>query len=425
MKVALSAVFVGVVLLTGCVPNLVSVSKDGTIALMIKENGDFNGLDGEVYLTNANADFLTKVEDLNGCVGPNISPSGRFIAAVSEDHLVLYEREKKDFRSIYRVPEKFDSWPTLFQVWAPDETKIAFFAGDPDSEPPRWNLYVYDLERRELQLVARDACPRATWSPDGERLLYISFPQGVSEGGDEPPFGDLRIFDVETAEERVLVRRQFVSFSRAAAFPAEDAILFPCILWDRLEITASGMTVPLVLKKQRVSVLGETSREEIAEPPSADTNAKPVGEKPSPEPPVAEPPKEFVFEEGQPFHPHMIDISPDGKKIAYARVLRTATGSPEADAGNTEQMEGWEVCVANADATGSILVHQQEGSDVSQVFWTSNTRLLCISDGSIYAVDSDGKNKIDLIETLKTKFADRFKKPEPQEQPGASTPGSS
>jgi hypothetical protein len=438
MRACLLSAILGLALLTGCVPDFVSVSRDGTIALTLHEDGEFEPLEGEdqhIYLTNANADFLTKVERLEGCGYPQISPSGRFIVALSEDGLVLYDRETKRRRVIYRQPEGADDWSVNFPVWSPDEKEVAFFAGDFEDDPPKCRLNVYDVRRRELQVLARRACPRAAWWPDSKHLLYISFPPGASEGGGEPPFGDLKVVHVRTAEERTLARRQLFSYSRVAVFAGGNAILYPCVRWDKTEITPAGVTAPLVLKKDVIPGLKDkteerpSDKEEKAEPPQPEqAEAKPDVEKAEPaagQEKAQE--KSFVLEEGQPFHPYICAVSPDGKKIAYARSVWAAPGSGDAEERDTEP-ERWEICVANADGTNGVAVARASDEGFFQVLWVSDTRLICVSsDGEILAVDADGKNKLNLIEAIATKFADQFeqvKEEEEKEEAEETTQGS-
>jgi len=454
----------GLMFLTGCVPDLVSVSRDGTIALSLQPDAEFEPFEGDgecVYLTNANAEFLIKVEDMKGCMYPQISPSGRCIVALSEDGLVLYDREAKKARVIYRRPEDDDDWSPFFPVWSPDEKRLAFFVGDFGEEVPDCALIVYDVESREREVIARRTSPRASWMPDSRGLLYISVPPGVSEGSGEPPFGHLEMIDVRTGEKRTLARRQLFSYSRTAVFPGGNAILYPCVRWDKLQITRWGVAVPLVLKKELIPGPqdGSFMRQQKAEerrPDKATFFSKGEEEAKPPQPEQAEgkrdvekarpaageewpEEKDFILEEGQPFHPHVCEVSPDGKKIAYARRVWTATGSDKiglpgevelkkprpneeesedargADDEDTEA-EGWEVCVAKADGTGSVAVAQASEEGFFQVLWVSNTRLICVVDEGILAVDADGKNKLNLIDAIRAKFADQFGGKEEEEQ---------
>jgi hypothetical protein len=441
MRLCFAAGILVLLFLTGCVPDLVSVSRDGTIALTLKEDGKFEPLEGKdqrVYLTNASADFLTKVEGLDGCLCPQISPSGRFIVAVSEDGLVLYDRETKERRVFYTCPEEADDWSVNFPVWSPDEKKIAFFVGNFDDDPPGCRLTVYDVERRELIVLARRACPRATWRPDSKHLLYVSFPPGASKGGGEPPFGDLKMVSVTTGKRKTLARRQLFSYTRIAAFPKGNAILFPCVRWDDAQVTREGVTAPLVLNKEVIPAPEEkkeersSDREEEAKPAQPEqSEAKRDVEKPQPAAGEEKPQEQgFILEEGQPFHPYICEVSPDGERIAYARAVGKITGfgdfwpakpreaegeepvGPEAEPKETDskstELEGWEVCVAGADGTGSVALARSTDDEFLQVLWVSDSRLICVTDKGILAVDADGQNKLDLIEAIGAKFADQF-----------------
>jgi hypothetical protein len=443
MRVCSVAGILGLMCLTGCIPDFVSVSDDGTIALTLHGNGEFQPVEEEeqsIYLTNANADFLIKVEGLEGCGYPQISPSGRSIAAISEDGLVLYDRETKERRVVHQPTEEDDDWSAFFPVWSPDEKKLAFFVGDFGEDVPNCRLIVYDVESREREVVARRTSPRASWMPDSRRLLYVSVPPGVSEGSGEPPFGSLAMIDVRTGEKKILARRQLFFFSRTAVFPRGNAILYPFVSWHHMDLDREGVMAPVLLKKEILS-LPEAEAEESRSNREEAKPAKPDVEKPQPTAAGQKEPEEkgFVLEEGQPFHPHMCEVSPDGNKIAYARQASGATGSdkiglpgevelkkprpaeeePESARGANDEdteTEGWEVFVAKADGTGSVAVVRITEGEVLQVLWVSNTRLICVTGESLLAVDADGRNKLDLIEAIRTKFPDQFEQPKEEEK---------
>ncbi len=450
----------GLLLLMGCLPNPVSVSRDGTIALTLNKEGEYQLLHDEsqqVYLTNANADFLTKLEGMDDCRFPVISPSGRFIVASSGkesswDKLLLYDRKTSKQRVVYRVPKGRDDRGVEFAVWSPDDKKIAFFEGPYETFP---SLKVYDVSRRELEVLSRRACPQAAWLPDSRRLLYLSFPSGRVEASGAPPFGGLKMRDVNTGKLKTLARQQLCPWSQIAVFPEGNTIVFPCVKWGHEgAIGPGGVTFPFVLRKE---LLPSTVKEAV-EPQGAEAKEKqtpqPEGTGAKPEPqkaqraPTEEKPKEegFVFEEGQPFYPFSCAVSPDGTRIAYIRYIwvpdraepQVAEGGesraekPKEGEGEAEQSEkrdeqdkdpdGVEFCVVSADGTGAAAVARnvEKDDNVAQVLWLTNTRLLCVAGDTIIAVDADGSNPLDLTEAVKARFADQFRhEGETEEQPAA------
>ena len=74
-----------------------------------------------------------------------------------------------------------------------------------------------------------------------------------------------------------------------------------------------------------------------------------------------------------------------------------------------------ELCVAKADGTGSIAVARGMQEGLPQVVWAGNTRLICVTEDKIFAVDADGRNKLDLIETLRKRFPDQFEQEKEEE----------
>jgi hypothetical protein len=405
-------------LVTGCLPNPVSVSKDGTIALTLSETGEYSLIQGEleqVYLTNANADFLEKVEGLEKCRSPVISPSGKYVLACSENELLLHDRETKKTRAIYR-PRGDSGGSFDFPVWSPNEKKIAFFAERfASDEFPA--LCVYDVKRRELEVLARNVSPQAAWLPDSKRLLYFSFPEGITENG-AAALGDLNVIQVNTLKKKTVVRGQLFYLSGLAVFPEGRAVLFPHLDWEGVEISPAGMTVPIVLRKE---LLASATKKTAPQPPARNEGVPDAAASESRGTPASPEQMEesLIIREGQPFFPMTYAVSPDGKKIACVRYVwesgpseeRPATSEAESAAPeeNAEPLRGLEFCVVGADGTGMVAVLRCLEEENAQVLWVSDSRLLCLTQDTIIAVDADGKNPLNLTETLRTKFADQFK----------------
>jgi Tol biopolymer transport system component len=439
MRVLCLLTGLGLLLLVGCLPNPVSVSNDGTIALTLSETGEYGLVQGErqqVYLTNASADFLEKVEGMEKCRMPVISPSGRYVVACSDEELLLHDRKGKKTRVIYRARQGEHDGTLNFPAWSPDEKRIAFFAEGfgPDELP---SLKVYDVKRRELEVLARRASPQAAWLPDSRRLLYVSFPAGISEDGGTP-FGDLNMINVRTGRQETLARGQIIWLNKIAVFPEGKAILFPCVSWEDVEIEPTGLAVPIVLKKQALPSRGKKVQQREADQAETEDSRQPEETEAKPETLKAEslPTEEvegegFVLDEGQPFYPMTCAVTPDGKKIAFVRYIwpqepAEAVEGPEQEESEEEETElrrGVEFCVAKADGTAIMVVARSEENENAQVVWVGNTRLLCVTDDGVVAVDADGKNALELTDAIKTKFADQFEREEKatEETPQGST----
>jgi len=436
MKLAHWLCVLGLLLVVGCLPNPVSVSKDGTIALTLSETGEYELIQGEgrqVYLTNASADFLEKVEGLDKCRMPVISPSGKYVLACSDKELLLHDRKTKKTRAIYRARDDNSDGAINFPVWSPDERKIAFFAEGfgPDELPA---LCVYDVARRETEVLLRRASPQAAWLPDSKRLVYVSLPHGVVGNGVNP-FGDLNVIHITTQKERTLARGQVFWLSGVAVFPEGNAVLFPCADWEGADLVPTGMSVPVVLRKELLPVVTQKTAPQPAG--AAQNEGVPGGGATESQagggqivPAAAERKEEsLVLEEGQPFFPMTCAVSPDGKKIAYVRyvwdgdsaVAERSPGETES-ASAAEQKEGrrrgLEFCVARADGTGIVALLRRMEKDNAQVLWIDDSRLLCVADDEIVAVGVDGKTPAVITEVIKTKFADRLQPTSVQEETG-------
>jgi len=449
MKLRLAGVVFGLVFLAGCVPDLVSVSRDGTIALTLTKDGRFDPLDGDgqqLYLTDAKADFLTAIEGMDKCFCPQIAPSGKAIVAQSKDGLVLFERSARRQRVIYSPPKGAGDVSASFPVWSPDEKRIAFFVGDFGEDVPDCKLYVYDVKRKELEVVAHRTSPRATWLPNGKRLFYVSFSAAAFEKG-APPFGDLKRINVETLKQITVATEQMLPYSKTALFPDGKAILFPCASWDHMEISRRGLTVPLVLKKQTFSLPAKAGKAG-AQPQEAgkltEPKANPGAETAQPADTVEEGAEggSIVIDGDQSLSHYGCAVSPDGERIAFGRYFwedGSAAASPEKEAAGGQPAQkkpapgeaasaetkhsdpdGIEFCVAKADGTEVVVVARCRVEALfGQVIWLTSTRLLCVTPEKIIAVDADGSNSFDLTATIKTKFADQFA---PEEKAAAEQP---
>ncbi len=449
MKALLLVAILGVVFLAGCMPNPVSVSRDGTIALTLDEDGEYQLFqdDGQqVYLTNLKADFLEKVEGMNDCRFPVISPCGRYVAACSGENtrekLLLYDRKTEERRVIYRIRKADPDVAVDFPVWSPDGKKIAFF--EADYETVYFTLKVYEIKSRELQIVDRRAFPQATWMPHNRRLVYLSSRQ-TREKGEVLPAYNLGIANIRTGKQKTLIRGGLLGYTKIAAFPSGKAILFPWVEWENMEVSHAGLTAPIILRKEPLSRGGRRAARARREEPGEEFElAEELEAAPSRENVQALPKQEpdekpFILSEGQLFHPYACSVSPNGMRMAY--VCARCGGTPEGEEGeepDPQQVEPneaekstekateveedseelrWEICVARADGTGGIaVVRAVEG--FAQVLWVSNIRLICATgfsdlldsppEGQILLVDGDGKNKLDLIQAIRAKFADRF-----------------
>ena len=129
---------------------------------------------------------------------PAWSPSGRHILFSSDRDGVdgvndLY-RMRADGKDVRRVFKQFANRSS--PVWSPDGQQIAYYHGDEQA------IYIADIDGKNEERLVEGWDP--TWSPDGSEIAFMSFERSL----------DIRVIDLKTRSERVLVQRELSSILR-------------------------------------------------------------------------------------------------------------------------------------------------------------------------------------------------------------------
>lgn len=149
------------------------------VAPTVTDDGDrpdFNN-PSNIYL-HQNGDYIVYS-------APNVSGSGML-------GLYLFNVNTREKRSLFED----DRLNATGAVWSPNGTQLAFYAYDEDTF--KADIYVMDLEGTLLNLTNSPQSDdrNASWSPDGQKLLFCSDRPGQDGGRDY----ELYIMDLDTNE---------------------------------------------------------------------------------------------------------------------------------------------------------------------------------------------------------------------------------
>jgi TolB protein len=162
-------------------------SPDGSQLIFNAHDYNTDGLEGEIYVINADGTGRTSLSGANGFnTEPSWSPDGTYISYLRLE----YPPESAPVNHIYvanadgtgQISITHDEGDTDYNpTWSPDGTKLAFtryFSNNTD------DIFTVDADGTDLQRLTNDAYPHFSapqWSPDGTKLLFSSYrPDGLS-----------------------------------------------------------------------------------------------------------------------------------------------------------------------------------------------------------------------------------------------------
>jgi len=229
-------VFVLSVILAGCwpIPNRISVSHDGVIALTMPDQTD--GLyeafprSGHIWLidslTGHMQTVLTEGENLSWATfspdgqellyvdGPSLEPQGVLSAGPSQPwRLMLLQRRTERHTELLHGDRGFLWAPTF----SPDGTKIAYYRGDGEN----LGLFLFDRETREehqLKLMRdRERIfyvpyePGPLWAPDGQGVFVLGVERMLPEDSETVRIveGQIALVSIACGCEQRIVRGFF------------------------------------------------------------------------------------------------------------------------------------------------------------------------------------------------------------------------
>ena len=220
-----------------------SSTRDGTSRIWLKQLAT-----GEEVALTAGNDF-----------GPRISP---------DSSTVIFVRAAEVGVDLYRVPLVGGEPRRLARnvggaEWSPDGKRLAVGRNLAKTSEIVFTPAEGGEEKRLIQ--QEDVVRGLSWSPDGQNLLFVSFPRSNSISSTK-----LRVVDVSTGARRDVYRAPAGSVVRAARWDGNDAIIFA---WAPspaghdealLEYLVLGSPTPVPLFSftsvpQRMEVVGEGS----------------------------------------------------------------------------------------------------------------------------------------------------------------------
>ena len=130
---------------------------------------------------------------------PSWAPSGELIAFSGQGSVDVVRSDGTGWRTIVgSLQATFDHRNGTPSVWSPDGTKLTFLATQ--------GIYVVDADGSDLRIVVSQhsgESPGApSWSPRGDRILYINIP----EVGSRDHRAEIRVVDLDGTSDRLLYR---------------------------------------------------------------------------------------------------------------------------------------------------------------------------------------------------------------------------
>jgi Tol biopolymer transport system component len=176
----------------------------------------------ELYHVDANGDNLRIfTENIDDSLMQVWSPDGRYIVFVSGRGYGEWNIFRMDSDGSNVLPLTSSSGEgenNMFPAVSPDSQRIAFVS-DRDSSQ---DVYLMNIDGSNLQRLTATTSSEmlASWSPDGQKLLVIAQPLGLTSG-------DIYVIDVANGNTRQLIQHGGFIFSSSPSWsPDGSEILF-------------------------------------------------------------------------------------------------------------------------------------------------------------------------------------------------------
>lgn len=167
----------------------------------------------ELYVMNADGSDRTKLTDVLSIEGrPNMTPVVRYPLWSPDGKRILFPSNRSGTENLYlidadgsnlvQITDRYD--PPVAPAWSPDRSRVVFAAFErwnayPERQPNN-EIFVLDVDSLEVtNVTSSEALDEGmpSWSPDGERIVFVARPNDRLPLADSRTDYDLYVMDAD------------------------------------------------------------------------------------------------------------------------------------------------------------------------------------------------------------------------------------